>query len=1001
MPSPILRGRFCLFALLGILYIYLDAECSRVECIDREKQALLKFKHGLITDGDNSDFPNFLSSWKTEVDCCGWKGISCNNKTGNVITLNPNSMYILKAKIDPSVLCELQNLEYLDVSLINFQEQRIPKCIGSLGYLTDLKLAYASFIGSIPSELQNLSSLQTLDLSGNQNLMAKDLQWLSHLSSLRYLYLSNVDLSQVVDWLQSINKIVPQLVELNLAKCSLPKINIIPRINSSTTLEDLDLSGNNLTSSTFSWVFNVNTNLISLSLSNTWLQGHIPGALGNMIFLETLSLDRNQLEGGIPKFFQNICGLKSLSLHSNKLSGDLYESLQQLSCSENTITKLKMGSNSFKGSLPDFERFSSLESLNLQDNNLTGSFPKYFGNLPHLSEMFIGSNKLSGSLPDFIGLPSLTYLDLSNNQLNGTIPSTIGQLSSLISLFLYSNSFNSVITEAQLSKLPSLSYLDVSHNLFSFNLSSEWIPPFQLQELGMSSCILGPNFPKWLKKLTALSRLDISNCGISESIPEWFWNFSLRLSHLNLSHNKIHGKFPNLSLRNVKRDFQEFDLNSNYLSGPLPQFPPNTSLLDLSKNKFSGSLYSLCTTLGLRFSFLDLSNNLLSGTLPDCWKGFKELRVMILENNNFSGHIPTSIGSLQQIQTLQLSKNIFSGEIQTLKECKDLKFIDLGDNKLDGEIPAWIGQHLPNLIVLRLRSNKLYGSIPITLCNLSALQILDLSLNNISGKIPYCLNNLTALCDTDISREISYQGFGYAGYSFNAHSKRYFDKAVVTLKGDEREYEKNLGLLKSIDLSCNNLIGEIPPRLTSLLGLISLNLSRNKLMGFIPSGIGQLKMLESLDLSRNVLFGGIPGSFTNMSFLSHLNISFNNLSGKIPLSTQLQNMDASAFIGNNGLCGPPLTKEYCTGDGNNSPNPSITSNSQMKNNEGEENGLISFGFYVSLAVGFIVGFWGVCGSLILISSWRYAYFQLFDNIKDWMYVKAVVFVARLKRRIQS
>ncbi|KAJ7949587.1 putative Leucine-rich receptor-like kinase family protein [Quillaja saponaria] len=985
MSAAILRERFCLFALLGILCISVSARNSQVKCIDREKQALLKFKQGLtFTNTRNFIYSwktnglNFLSTWKSEVDCCRWKGISCNNRTGNVVILKLFSDYRLVGNIDLSVLCELQYLEYLDLSGNNLKGQRIPKCIGSLGHLTDLILSDTGFVGSIPSELQNLSSLQTLDLSWNQNLTAKDLQWLSHLSSLRYLNLERVDLSQAVDWLQSINKIVPHLVNLNLANCSLPKINILPRINSSTTLKVLDLFKNNLTSSTLRWVFNVSQNLIDLTLSETWLQGHIPEGLGNMISLETLYLDGNQLEGGIPKFFQNICGLQSLYLNSNRLSGDLYESLQQLSCSEKTIIRLDLSSNSFVGSLPDFERFSSLKSLFLQNNNLIGSFPKYFGNLRHLSSLDLRSNELSGPLPDFIGLPSLRSLYLSHNQLNGTLPSTIEQLSSLTSLFLDSNSFNSVITEAQLSKLPNLLSLEVSHNFFSFNLSSEWIPPFQLQRIGMSSCILGSNFPKWLKYQKALVYLDISNCGISESMPKWFWNLSLELSYLNLSRNKIHGELPNLSLGNVERDFQEFDLNSNYLSGPLPQFPPNTSLLNLSKNKFSG-------------------------TLPDCWKGFEELRIMILANNNFSGHIPASINSLQQIQTLHLGKNIFSGEIPILKDCRNLKLIDLGDNRLDGKIPAWIGQNLPNLIVLRLRSNKLYGNIPSTLCNLSVLRLLDLSLNNISGKIPDCLNNLTAFSEIEmnISRAIISHDYYYSGFIINGHSDPFIDNAVVTWKGEEIEYGKNLGLLKSIDLSGNNLSGKIPPSLTSLVGLISLNLSRNNLMGLIPNGIGQLKMLESLDLSRNMLFGDIPRSFSNLNFLSHLNVSFNSLSGKIPLSTQLQSMNASAFIGNNGLCGPPLTKEYCLGDGNNSPNPSINSSSQMNDNEGEESGLISFGFYVSLAIGFIVGFWGVCGSLILISSWRYAYFKLFDSIKDWMYVKAVLFVARLERRIQS
>jgi Leucine-rich repeat (LRR) protein len=55
------------------------------------------------------------------------------------------------------------------------------------------------------------------------------------------------------------------------------------------------------------------------------------------------------------------------------------------------------------------------------------------------------------------------------------------------------------------------------------------------------------------------------------------------------------------------------------------------------------------------------------------------------------------------------------------------------------------------------------------------------------------------------------------------------------------------------DLSCNNLSGEIPDRVTSLPGLIGLNLSHNQWTGMIPPNIGLLKSLESLDLSTNQL----------------------------------------------------------------------------------------------------------------------------------------------------
>lgn len=161
--------------------------------------------------------------------------------------------------------------------------------------------------------------------------------------------------------------------------------------------------------------------------------------------------------------------------------------------------------------------------------------------------------------------------------------------------------------------------------------------------------------------------------------------------------------------------------------------------------------------------------------------------------------------------------------------------------------------------------------------------------------------------------------------------------------------------------------------------------------------IGQLVMLESLDLSSNHLVGEIPRSLSGLYFLSHLNISFNNLSGRIPLGTQLQSFDASAYIGNKGLCGPPLI-EACPGD-EGSSNPALSSDNQRNDVEGDESGLISLGFYVSLSIGFISGFWGVCLSFIFNASWRHAYFRLLDKVNDWMYVKAALFRKRIRQRL--
>ncbi|KAI3523455.1 hypothetical protein L1887_01599 [Cichorium endivia] len=116
-----------------------------------------------------------------------------------------------------------------------------------------------------------------------------------------------------------------------------------------------------------------------------------------------------------------------------------------------------------------------------------------------------------------------------------------------------------------------------------------------------------------------------------------------------------------------------------------------------------------------------------------------------------------------------------------------------------------------------------------------------------------------------------------------------------------------------IDLSSNNLTGQIPYELTNLHELNALNLSKNALSGEIPRKIGQMKKLLSLGLSRSSLSGRMPSSMSEMSLLNDLDVSFNNLSGRIPTSTQLQSFDPSRYDGNTQLCGLPLTKK-CLGD---------------------------------------------------------------------------------------
>ena len=409
----------------------------------------------------------------------------------------------------------------------------------------------------------------------------------------------------------------------------------------------------------------------------------------------------------------------------------------------------------------------------------------------------------------------------------------------------------------------------------------------------------------------------------------------------------------------------------------MPLFLFQATFLDLSDNKLT-SLGSICDATGDSLVLLDISYNQLDGELPDCWFHFDILHVLILNNNKLSGKIPKSLFCLEM---LNLGNNNFTGNLpSSVSNCSNnLVVLDIGVNRLEGPIPTWVG-FLENLIILNFRYNHFNGSLPSSLCHLAHIQLLDLSVNNISGSIPNCVGNFTGMQKLKIFAQDDTETF-VGGTSIYA-------QVAIIWKGQLSQYKSTLGLLKSIDLSHNNLVGEIPGEITKLDGLVALKLSRNNLSGEIPAEIGQLKSLDVLDLSRNHLSGKIPSSLSELDFLNTLDISINNLSGKIPTSTQLQSFDPAVYMGNPELCGLPLTKN-CPGE-----------EATTAVDRDDPDTFISRGFYVCAGLGFMVGFWGFCGTLLFVKSSRYAYFKFLNGAGDWLYVMIVVHKAKLSRMIK-
>ncbi|KAL9225366.1 hypothetical protein vseg_001301 [Gypsophila vaccaria] len=231
--------------------------------------------------------------------------------------------------------------------------------------------------------------------------------------------------------------------------------------------------------------------------------------------------------------------------------------------------------------------------------------------------------------------------------------------------------------------------------------------------------------------------------------------------------------------------------------------------------------------------------------------------------------------------------------------------------------------------------------------------------------------------------------------TIHSYSQEIYGNALITWKRKEQILEGtySIELTKLIDFSNNKLEGCIPDGISSLIGLRSINLSSNHLSGAIPSKIGQLTFLDSLDLSHNHLSDKVPTSLAKITTLGVLDLSYNDLSGRIPTGHQIQTFDSSTYMGNPGLCGAPLPK--CKGD-------ETTTTSQNGDNATPHNehhhDVFMLGVYISVVLGLIAGFWGVCGTLVLKRSWRHAFFRFYDDMKDRIYVSVVVHIARVWRR---
>ncbi|PRP83991.1 putative leucine-rich repeat receptor-like protein kinase [Planoprotostelium fungivorum] len=443
-----------------------------------------------------------------------------NMNSLSVLLLNQNRM----TGSLPASLGDLKNIFSLNLGG-NLFNGTIPDTLCRLQRISNVEMSGCQLIGSIPSCISNMSSLSTLTLSDN----SLNGTIPSQLPLLNYLYLSGNHLTGVIPASICNMGQFANTIDLSSNLLTGPIPSCIGNLG---TLVNLDLSVNHLNGSIPSLAgfnslstFNLNNNSLSgsipneicntklsiMHLSGNQLTGGIPPCLGKMAYLSDVNLSGNWLNGSIPSFDRSI-SLRQLALNNNRLSGVIPDGI----CNVTNVMNLYLNDNDLYGPIPPcMESYGGIEILNLSNNRingtlinmssrsiaqidlsgnqLTGPF-SLLGTLSTLRTLDLSSNRLSGSIV-LDGFNYLYTLNVSHNQLTGVLSQTYSYYLSIVDL---SDNRLTGIVPANLVSSFGLQTLNISHNQFNGTLPARkgyFAYPVQTLDISYNNFTSVENFP--------------------------------------------------------------------------------------------------------------------------------------------------------------------------------------------------------------------------------------------------------------------------------------------------------------------------------------------------------------------------------------------------------------------------------------------------------------------------------------------------------------------------
>ncbi|XP_044031888.1 transforming growth factor beta activator LRRC33 isoform X2 [Siniperca chuatsi] len=440
--------------------------------------------------------------------------------------------------------------------------------------------------------LKTLPRLRALDLSENKLDDEMVATLLQNLSSLEYLNLSG-NLLRRLD--ETSFRDLHQLKELDLQRNIMFEID--GAFDSNPKLQRLNLAFNYLPCLTD---FHM-TQLVVLNASHNFIEWFISRQdLNNTFQLETLDLSDNKLL--FFPFLPNQSHLQNLYLSHNSIR--FYEHIADNATFLNSTTtvefyNLKTYTRNVTAKLWDESLhgdISSLENLDLRGNQVE-YFPRGFiHKMPALSRLRMCTNcleTLNLTSEQFSG--SLYELDFSNNRLNQIVADE-GTLTTLGNLTYLNLSLNDLewLPSGLFSSLPSLRSVDLSYNNIDICVPEE----AETSTDTISDCV------DW-KKVISLRQLYLKGCNL-KIIPSSVFT-GLPLTHLELSDNP--GLIVQESIQSLSRTLQHLGLGNTHIQDFDFSHFLSLKSLNISRNSLAHLPPSL---LNIHLKVLDLRDNRLS-----------------------------------------------------------------------------------------------------------------------------------------------------------------------------------------------------------------------------------------------------------------------------------------------------------------------------------------------------------------------------------------------------